>query len=127
LASQIDLPFGFRNGSVATTSDPHQVARINLISLLGTEPGERAMRPTYGVPTRSLLFDADDAVLQQRLLTAVDDAAKAYAPELRVNDVALDNTVLSNRQDGTVVLTVEYTNASLGTVDVVGVSVPTGD
>lgn len=89
---QLRVPFGINSsGGIAFVSDVQLADRQNLLTLIGTQPGERSMRPDYGVPTRNLLFENDDALLLHTLQQEIVDAAGLYAPEITVLNVELDS------------------------------------
>ena len=56
----ITVPFSFSGGSLRTTSNPHTIARQEIISVLTTDNYERVMAPMYGANTSSLLFTQVD-------------------------------------------------------------------
>lgn len=102
---QIKIPFTVTaNGEIATISDQREVDRQNLITLIGTNPGERAMRPEYGVATRDLLFDSDDTMLAQVLISDIEDAVRTYQPDIEVTAVNAND----EGGDGLVQIDVEY-------------------
>lgn len=93
MATQIRIPFGVdAYGAMAVVSDDRETDKLNLITLVGTQPGERAMRPAYGVATGGLLFE-DAELLAQELATEIRDAVALYAPEISLVDlqVTLDD------------------------------------
>lgn len=91
---QMRIPFGVdSSGGIATVAAVADVDRINLITLIGTQPGERAMRPEYGVALRDLLFENDDQVLIHNISSEIFDAAITYAPEITITEVSLEPDV----------------------------------
>lgn len=108
----IRLPFGVdERGAIATVSAPLAVAKQQLVSLVGTQPGERVMRPDYGVGTKVLLFSPMDGTetieLQQEVITAV---AK-YAPDLTVEAVLPQR---DTTEDSTLEVFLRFTTAFNG-------------
>ena len=86
--AQMVVPFRIdETGGVAVTTDVATIDKMGLMTLLGTQPGERAMRLDYGVATRNLLFEADNPILAQVLAAEIHDAAVRLAPEVVVTDV----------------------------------------
>lgn len=60
MGTNFKLPFQLTSqGSVATTTDPNEIADGRVNALIGTFPGERAMQPTYGVNLPAYLFTPD--------------------------------------------------------------------
>jgi phage baseplate assembly protein W len=85
-------------GGIAFSSDIVEIDRMNLITLVGTQPGERAMRPDYGVGTRELLFENNDALLGQTITNDILDAAVRYAPEIEISDVEMSRDANNDGQ-----------------------------
>lgn len=74
------LPFAIdSSGGVASTTDAGLQTLDRVMGLVGTLPGERVMRSTYGVASTSVLFMPEDlaAVQAQQL---VKDAVAAWEP-----------------------------------------------
>lgn len=108
----IRLPFGVdERGGIAAVREPLAVAKQQLVSLVGTQPGERVMRPDYGVGTKELLFSLMDGTetveLQQEVVTAVGK----YAPDLIVEAVAPRRDEL---QEGVLEVLVRFATAFNG-------------
>jgi hypothetical protein len=53
----ISIPFNFSNGSVVTTSQDTTITEQNIIDVLITTPGERAINVSYGANIQSLLYE----------------------------------------------------------------------
>jgi phage baseplate assembly protein W len=107
--AQIDLPFVFTNGAIAVTSDQAEVDRINLVSLIGTEPGERCMRPTYGVRSRALLFESNDTtILGNQLINDINTAVVTFAPELTIQDIGITPSTGTSQQASTLSVQLDY-------------------
>jgi phage baseplate assembly protein W len=85
---EIRVPFAIGpSGGISTTIDPVVQAAQHLISIIGTSPTERVMRPSYGTAVQSALFDADDPSEQSMLASEIRDAARTWAPNLEVLSV----------------------------------------
>lgn len=59
----ISVPFTFTDAGVATTDDPDEIARQEIINILMTEKYERVMDPSYGAGTARLLFQTLDSLV----------------------------------------------------------------
>lgn len=108
---QMVVPFLIDSaGGISATTDTARIDHMAVMTLLATQPGERAMRPGYGVPTRELLFEADNPIIAQVLATGIQEAAVQYAPEITVTDVKVspDDKI----GDGTAVIDIGYRPAS---------------
>lgn len=84
-AREIVVPFGFdRSGGVAITTDPDAQVRQKVNALLRTTPGERVMRPLYGVSLLEYVFEnitrADLTAIQQE----ISDGFDAWIPSARL-------------------------------------------
>ena len=59
----ISVPFTFSGGALQTTTDPHQVARQEILDVLMTDNYERVMNPAYGAGTRRLMFQPHNSLV----------------------------------------------------------------
>lgn len=101
-------PFAIdHTGAVAFTSDPREQLVDRVHALVGTLPGERVMRATYGVPTSAALFAVDADVAYDQLERAVLDAVSQYEPSAVVSAVVAD----VNDDLGTVNINVQVSRA----------------
>jgi phage baseplate assembly protein W len=103
------IPFAVTaNGWVSTTTDEFLMVLDRVHTLVSTQPGERVMRPSYGVPTSQQLFlpaDAAKAELEQ----AISDGVAFWEPTARI--VAVDTDV--NQQLGLVNVRVQVARADV--------------
>lgn len=70
-------------GGVATISGPALIQQ-SLMLLLGTVPGERAMRPDYGCPLDRLVFAPNDATTAGLAIHYVAQALRRWEPRIEV-------------------------------------------
>lgn len=76
----VRLPFSIdASGGLLTTTDTAVQTLDRVQALVGTIPGERVMRSTYGVASTRALFLPEDLASVQ-LQQAVKDAVSAYEP-----------------------------------------------
>lgn len=102
---QIKVPFAITaSGTIAAIEGQQAADRQNVITLLGTQPGERCMRPDYGVPTRDVLFDMDDPLLATALTNSITNAMRTYEPDLELVEVSVDPP----QDDGIVEIEIQY-------------------
>lgn len=81
-------PFAIdHTGAVAATTDPREQLLDRVHSLVGTLPGERVMRATYGVPTSAALFAVNPEAAHAQLERAVLDAVGTFEPSAVVSAV----------------------------------------
>jgi hypothetical protein len=74
-------------GEVAFDIDPVRWATNHILALLLTNPGERVMRPTYGVGIFSMVWENDDPVMEANIITAINMGLSLYEPNITVVDV----------------------------------------
>ena len=70
---------------VAGDADIEQSVRV----ILGTEPGERVMRPDFGAGLRGLLFEPVSTSLVARVKHRVQQALVRWEPRIDVLDVSV--------------------------------------
>ncbi|SNX70143.1 hypothetical protein SAMN05878503_10552 [Cereibacter ovatus] len=70
-------------GGVATVTGAALI-RQSLMLLLGTVPGERAMRPDYGCPLDRLVFAPNDATTAGLAIHYVRQAIRRWEPRIEV-------------------------------------------
>lgn len=130
MGTNFKLPFQFTSqGTVATTTDPNEIATDRINSLVGTYPGERAMQPDYGVNLPMYLFTPD--VIDDTDLIANDIITQAsqWEPSITLLDIT---PVTTNSDYGIAEVNVEFTISSdptftptlVATVEVGGNVVP---
>lgn len=76
-------------GRVALASGPERV-RQALQMLLGTEPGERIMRPDYGCALRALAFEPATAATAHLARFRIDEAIRRWEPRVELIDVRVE-------------------------------------
>ncbi len=83
-------------GGIALVSQDREIAEaIRLI--LGTQPGERPMRPEFGCAIRDHVFSPADATTAGRIASEVRRALRRWEPRIEVS--AVDVTVDEQRPD----------------------------
>ena len=113
IQTQIELDQPFRidaQGRVAFTSDPSRVLENRVRMVIGTQIGERVMRPLYGTPVISMLFDGDDDLTASVIMADIVRALAEYEPGVVVQNVYLDSG--DNQLDGVVNVNVIYSAAN---------------
>jgi phage baseplate assembly protein W len=76
---------------------------INII--LGTVPGERVMRPTFGCRAWELLFSPNQAVTQSLMAEYVRDSLAMWEPRIDVRDVV---AYRDPNRDGAMLVEIKY-------------------
>jgi len=101
-----DLPFRIdpTTGQVVVTTDVNRQIRQRLIGIIGTNPGERVMRPRIGVGVARMVFEPDPAQVTAELSVKVSDQAAQYEPSVHVRRII----PYPNARKGEALLDVEY-------------------
>lgn len=121
----MSTPFAIdHTGAVASTTDQRKQLVDRVHGLVGTLPGERVMRATYGVPTSAALFAINPEAAHAQLERGVIDAVAAFEPSAVVSAVVAD----VNDEAGSVRVNVQVSrsdvpNAEQDTTRTVGVLV----
>src|SRR5512134_1905547 len=74
------------DGGLAEVTHEEDVRQAILI-ILGTNPGERVMRPDFGAGLRAFVFEPVSAATMQRLETRVREALIDFEPRIDVMEV----------------------------------------
>jgi hypothetical protein len=74
------------SNSIAFDTDPVMWARNHILALLLTNPGERVMRPNYGIGIFSLVFENDNPLVEAQVVAAINAGAATYEPNITVNE-----------------------------------------
>lgn len=70
--------------------------RLSVLAILGTHPGERVMRPTYGCPLRSLVFSPNDLATANLAQFHVLEALARWEPRIALSS---EDVRVTNRTD----------------------------
>lgn len=73
--------------------------------ILGTRPGERVMRPTFGCRAYELLFEPRDSTTFSMLRKYVEDALAFWEPRITVLSV---NPTLDENDDSAIFVSIDY-------------------
>jgi phage replication-related protein YjqB (UPF0714/DUF867 family)/phage baseplate assembly protein W len=86
---QMAVPFALAaDGSLAVVQDEQMAVSDRVRALVGTLPGERVMRDSYGVPTTEALFAPDAATAGAEVQLMVLDAVTAFEPSAVVTSIS---------------------------------------
>ncbi|MFF8283349.1 poly-gamma-glutamate hydrolase family protein [Streptomyces albus] len=106
----VRTPFAIdHTGAVDATKDGQEQLVDRVHALVGTLPGDRVMRSTYGVPTSASLFAVNPEVARDQLQRAVLDAVAVFEPSAVVSAVSAE----VNDNLGTVHVHVEVSRADV--------------
>ena len=82
-------------GYLHTQSSLDQV-KSDLLILLLTNPGERVMLPLFGTPLKDLVFEPNDAELEDRARQIIIDSIKTWEPRITVSQITVSSKVDPN-------------------------------
>jgi uncharacterized protein len=94
-------PQGGDTATAAHEEDIRQAIRI----ILGTNPGERVMRPDFGAGLNAFVFEPLSATTLEALRTRVNEALVDWEPRIEVEEVAV---TADAREEGRVLIEVAY-------------------
>ncbi len=107
---------GLRGGQIAEVSGEANI-RQSIWLILGTAPGERVMRPTFGCGIHNLVFGTPTAGLLGSVMREVRTAISSWEPRVEVLNVnAFVDAGESNRLVIDIELKIRATNTSLNMV-----------
>lgn len=75
------------NGAVAYDTDPVAWARNHILALLLTIPGERVMRPSYGVGLYGFVWENQDPLVEQQMITNMNNAMANWEPNITLQEL----------------------------------------
>lgn len=78
-------------GLLKTTTGTSAI-KGDLLQLLLTNPGERVMLPTFGVPLRKLVFEQNNSMLADSAKQIITEAIKEWEPRVTVLDLVVENS-----------------------------------
>ena len=91
-------------GELALVSAEHDIEQAIRI-ILGTQPGERVMRPEFGCRAHELLFEPHTMATQALMKQYVSEALRRWEPRIAVQSVRVRADAA---QDGAIVVEVNY-------------------
>ena len=97
-------------GSVEMSSDDENI-RQSMMLILGTAPGERMKRPTFGCAIHDILFEPNTSVTAAKIEYEVKRALLEFEP--RVDDIEVDampDPMEESRMNVTISYTIRKTN-----------------
>ena len=104
--AEIQIPFHLDvHGNVATTSDPGVQQMQHVASLVKTYPGERVMRPNYGIPLRDYVFASGTDFVSHEINKEVTSQMSKWEPSIQVTNI---EPVLDEASQGVVSLNVTF-------------------
>jgi len=117
----LDAPFRIDGtGRITVTRSLARQIAIRLESIIGTNPGERVMRPAYGAGAGIYVFDSNDELQAASLAGRIEDQINALEPTVVVERVEVAQI---ERMAGMLRLAVTYRLRSTGEVETAVVAI----
>lgn len=120
---EILVPFQIgADGGIAWTDNRIKQASQHIFSVVATNPGERVMRPGYGVPLSRMVFEPDDEIIQTDIRTRMEAALNRWAAGIEIIAIEAQSTSYA---DGTISFLISFrlpgsTDINLATIAVGG-------
>lgn len=106
---EIAQPFQIDStGAVAFDADPRRWAINHILAILLTIPGERVMRPTYGVGIYRFVFENDDPIEEQNIIADFNTQIATYEPNITITEVEFVRQSEPN-YSGIVIMMISFT------------------
>ena len=106
MARELQAPFGLTpSGAIAVASLPGDQVQQHLKTLVSTAPGERVMRPTYGVPLAGDVFGLSAQEVGPLVASDVRQAIQQWEPNVNLQNVQI---LPSDTSEGLVAVDVQY-------------------
>lgn len=97
-------------GGTEMTSDDENI-RQSMMLILGTAPGERMKRPTYGCAIHDILFEPNTAITAAKIEYEVKRALMEFEPRVAdIEVVAEPDSAEQSRMNVTISYTIRKTN-----------------
>lgn len=91
LGSGFAVPLGLNSrGGIREARDEEKV-RQSMCVILGTQHGERLMRPTFGANLQSLVFAPNNPATANLARFYVEEALRTWEPRILLNEVHVHN------------------------------------
>lgn len=101
-------PFFGGPEKVMSRQEDEKLIQNDILQLLLTVPGERVMRPTFGVELRTAVFDMNDDITVDNLKASIMTAIANEEP--RVNLLVLELTRVPNQNKINIYLSAQVKN-----------------
>ena len=116
------LPIGIdaEDGFALTKTVVEQIKQ-NFKNLVLTVPGERVMKPSFGVGLKRYLFEQNTLQLREEISTKIVEQAKAYMPFIRIEDIIFSDVESPISDENTLMIKIIYHITPLNITDMLAV------
>lgn len=97
-------PVSIQDGKISLSEGEDSI-RESILIILGTEKGERVMRPDFGCDLHKLVFAPNNTSTATRAIHYVEEALKKWEPRIKLNKVDADP---DDEDPGRMIITIEY-------------------
>jgi phage baseplate assembly protein W len=95
---QVNTVGGIRESMLA------QKVEQSILIILGTQHGERVMRPTFGCNLRSLVFAPNDAATASLARFYIEEGLTTWEPRIVLDEVRVEN----DNRNGRLLISIDY-------------------
>jgi phage baseplate assembly protein W len=95
---QVNTVGGIRESMLA------QKVEQSILIILGTQHGERVMRPTFGCNLRSLVFAPNDAATASLARFYIEEGLTTWEPRIVLDEVRVEN----HNRNGRLLISIDY-------------------
>lgn len=96
MAVGFNPPFLTSDGKVLPLQSGIRLIKNDLLQLLLVAEGERVMRPTFGTPIRTTLFEQIDDISLTSLEDDIREKVELFEPRVKIDDLILEPKPDSN-------------------------------
>ena len=107
----LSLPLQMGTTTFNQTYDNLEQLKSNVKNLLLTNRGERLGLPTFGCGLQSLLFEPNDAELEDKIYNTIENAINYWLPQLLIDSIEItseDTDKDNNTINVSIVFTAKY-------------------
>jgi phage baseplate assembly protein W len=83
-------------GAIARASQQEKV-RQSILVILGTQHGDRVMRPGLGANLRSLAFASNNRATANLAQHYIEEALATWEPRIRLDEITVENDIANRR------------------------------
>lgn len=97
IGSGVAFPMGINPRGGIRESRSEGKVRQAILTILGTQHGERLMRPNFGANLRSLVFAPNNKATANLAQFYIEEALRTWEPRIHLDEVAVKNDNIQGR------------------------------